>query len=66
MPIQTNRGWALHRAYVRGNRVKAMCRVCGKPIYNRLMYATDVKGTGYYAHQSCSKKDKAHNWEMTW
>ena len=63
--MESNRGWALRRAYLKGNRVKATCRICGEPIYNRLMYATDTE-QGYYAHQSCSKKATNHSWERTW
>lgn len=60
---------ALKRAYLMGNRIKHdSCAVCGKPIYNRMVYRQDPEhnATGIYAHMSCSKSQPEYEWERCW
>ena len=45
-----------------------ICAICGKDIYNRMVYADipDNPAGCYYAHTSCSKKDTSKIWANCW
>jgi hypothetical protein len=62
------RSLALKRSYAKGNRVKNMCAICGKPIYNRMMFRVDPAhpAAGIYVHQSCAKVHPQYEWERAW
>lgn len=63
------RSESLKRAYKMGNRIKHdACCICGKPIYNRMVYrvSPDNLAGGIYAHTSCSKTQPQYEWEMCW
>ena len=47
--------WALRRAYAKGNRAKAVCSICGKDIYNRMMTRPDPVRC-IYAHTSNKRR----------
>ena len=63
------RSAALKRAYAKGNRIKIKaCCICGKPIYNRMHYAS-IEGkpsAADYAHQTCSKTQPKRDWTRGW
>lgn len=47
------------------NRIKAICIICGEPIYNRMRYNSY---RNKYAHTSCVKKKYGTliEWEPAW
>jgi hypothetical protein len=57
--------WIRSRAAKRGvaARQKATCAVCGKGIWNRMLYRLDGKE---YAHTGCIKPTDRAKWERTW
>jgi hypothetical protein len=64
--MENNRSMAMKRAYANGNRAKATCKICGKDIFNRMVYREDAGAEkNQYAHTSCAKKS-GWKFELCW
>jgi len=68
--MENNRSIGMKKAYANGNRIKSVCTICGKGIYNRMVYKDDFWGDRHcarlqYAHTSCAKK-AGWKFELCW
>ncbi len=56
------------RQLARKKQMKAICCICNKGIWNRMVYTTENTKAGqcWYAHTSCSRKQKGTEWEPAW